>query len=60
MLPAVALGGPDDLLAVVQVVAVAAAGGEARTELVVVDEGLALLIDQGRAVPVCASTSMTR
>ena len=47
MLPAIALGGPDDLLAVVDVVAVAAARGEPGAELVVVEERLALLVDQG-------------
>ena len=46
MLPAVTLRGPDDLLAVIQVVAVPAPAGKTLGQQVVVDEGLAGLVDQ--------------
>src|ERR1035441_10725894 len=47
MLPPVALRGPEDLLAVLHVVAVSTAPGEALGQNVVVDEGRALFVDQG-------------
>src|SRR5450759_2868257 len=46
MLPPIALRGPDDLLAIIHVVAVAAAPGEAVRQGVVVNEGRALFVDQ--------------
>src|SRR6185437_12492303 len=47
VLPAIALAGPDDVLTVIEVAAEAAAGGEAGSELVVIDERLALLVNEG-------------
>src|ERR1017187_7549502 len=47
MLPPVALRGPEDLLAVLHVVAVSAAPRETPCQTVLLDEGRALFVDQG-------------
>ncbi len=46
VLPTVAFGGPDDLLAVVHVIAELAARRHARPKIAVVEEGLCLFVDE--------------
>src|ERR1035437_6337438 len=47
MLPPIALRGPDDLLAVIHVVAISTAPGETLGQGAVVNEGRAFFVDQG-------------